>query len=150
MSPIAKYGCPVQKHSFSRAPTRAPKSSLRHPFLGAAPRPSPQRTISDRFFTTRSPSPRLRRRFPHAQLPQPVRNFPAVTATTLGRTHEAGGLGWGFIDTVRAAHTSGTGLQPRDSRHPCTAGSRRRTSLRRPRFTCPSSKFKSSLCRLCT
>jgi hypothetical protein len=56
------------------------------------------------------PSPRLRRRFPRAQLTQPVRDFPAVTASTLQRMHEAGGLGWGFIDMAHAAHTSGQGF----------------------------------------
>jgi hypothetical protein len=39
-----------------------------------------------------------------------MRDFPAVTMTTLGRTHEAGDLGCGFTDTARAAHTSGQGF----------------------------------------
>jgi hypothetical protein len=58
----------------------------------------------------RSPSPRLRRRFTHAQLPQPVRDFPAVTATTLRHMHGAGGLGWGFTDMAHAAHTLEQGV----------------------------------------
>jgi hypothetical protein len=80
------------------------------PIPGGCPRPSPQRTISIRFFPTRLLSSLLRRRFPRAQLPLPVRDFSAVTTTTLGRTSEAGGLGWGFTDTTHAAHTSGQGF----------------------------------------
>jgi hypothetical protein len=65
--------------------------------------PSPQRTISVRFFPTRSP-------FPRTQLPLPVRDFLAVTTTTLGCTHGAGDLGCGFTNTAHATHTSRQGF----------------------------------------